>query len=135
MSLTPLFPGTNDIDQIYRVFQVMGTPTAQSWPGAHALPDFDKISFPEMAPLELSTVLPMCHSDDLAFLRGMLQLDPAARLTATSLLQHQYFSQAPLPAKTTELTVPRRGAGASAGARRPRVMKPEEVISMVSGVL
>jgi serine/threonine protein kinase len=30
--LAPLFPGTNDIDQIFRVFQIMGTPTAASWP-------------------------------------------------------------------------------------------------------
>lgn len=28
----PLFPGNNDLDQMYRVFQVMGTPTAENWP-------------------------------------------------------------------------------------------------------
>lgn len=27
LTLTPLFPGNNDIDQMYRVFQVLGTPT------------------------------------------------------------------------------------------------------------
>ena len=30
-TLLPLFPGSNDIDQIYRVFQVMGSPTPESW--------------------------------------------------------------------------------------------------------
>lgn len=32
MTLSPLFPGNNDIDQIYKVFQVMGTPSLDSWP-------------------------------------------------------------------------------------------------------
>ena len=27
-----LFPGNNDIDQMYRVFQVMGSPTPEVWP-------------------------------------------------------------------------------------------------------
>lgn len=31
-TLSPFFPGANDIDQIFRVFQVMGTPSKQSWP-------------------------------------------------------------------------------------------------------
>jgi serine/threonine protein kinase len=30
--LTPLFPGHNDIDQMFKVFQVMGTPDAREWP-------------------------------------------------------------------------------------------------------
>ncbi len=32
MTLRPLFPGNNDIDQMYRVFQVMGCPTPDRWP-------------------------------------------------------------------------------------------------------
>jgi cell cycle related kinase len=32
MALSPLFPGVNDIDQMSRVFQVMGTPNKENWP-------------------------------------------------------------------------------------------------------
>ena len=32
MLLSPLFPGTNDIDQMFKVFQIMGTPTPDNWP-------------------------------------------------------------------------------------------------------
>jgi cell cycle related kinase len=32
MMLKPLFPGSGDIDQIFRVLQVMGTPTPLNWP-------------------------------------------------------------------------------------------------------
>ena len=30
--LIPLFPGKNDIDQIYKVFRVMGSPNEDTWP-------------------------------------------------------------------------------------------------------
>lgn len=29
---TTLFPGQNDIDQMYKVFQVLGNPTPERWP-------------------------------------------------------------------------------------------------------
>jgi hypothetical protein len=32
LTLSPLFPGSNDIDQIYRVLQVTGSPTSETWP-------------------------------------------------------------------------------------------------------
>lgn len=32
MMLVPLFPGSNDIDQMFRVFQIMGTPDVEGWP-------------------------------------------------------------------------------------------------------
>lgn len=32
IALKPLFPGNNDIDQMYRVFQVMGSPSPTTWP-------------------------------------------------------------------------------------------------------
>jgi serine/threonine protein kinase len=32
LTFAPLFPGTNDIDQIFKVFQILGTPTPENWP-------------------------------------------------------------------------------------------------------
>ena len=32
LSLNPLFPGNNDIDQLFLVFQIMGTPSLSTWP-------------------------------------------------------------------------------------------------------
>jgi serine/threonine protein kinase len=31
-TLNPLFPGTSDMDQIFRILRVLGSPTAQTWP-------------------------------------------------------------------------------------------------------
>ena len=32
LTFLPLFPGGNDIDQIFKVFQILGTPTPENWP-------------------------------------------------------------------------------------------------------
>jgi hypothetical protein len=41
----PLFMGDSEIDQIFKIFQLHGTPTEQTWPGVNSLPDF-KPTFP-----------------------------------------------------------------------------------------
>jgi len=40
-----LFPGDSEIDQIFKVFQVMGTPSDVNWPNGTKLPDY-KATFP-----------------------------------------------------------------------------------------
>ena len=39
-SRRPLFPGDSEIDEIFRIFRVLGTPTEAMWPGVTALPDY-----------------------------------------------------------------------------------------------
>lgn len=36
----PIFAGDSEIDQLYKIFQVMGTPNEQIWPGVSNLPQF-----------------------------------------------------------------------------------------------
>ena len=40
----PLFQGDSEIDQLFRIFRVLTTPTEETWPGVTSLPDF-KVSF------------------------------------------------------------------------------------------
>eukprot|EP00611_Tribonema_gayanum_P005058 TRINITY_DN1430_c0_g1_i6.p1 TRINITY_DN1430_c0_g1~~TRINITY_DN1430_c0_g1_i6.p1 ORF type:complete len:252 (-),score=63.79 TRINITY_DN1430_c0_g1_i6:582-1337(-) len=35
----PLFPGNDDIDQLAKIFQVLGTPSKETWPQVGALPE------------------------------------------------------------------------------------------------
>lgn len=41
-----LFPGDSEIDQLYKIFRIMGTPTEDTWKGVSLLPDF-KAAFPK----------------------------------------------------------------------------------------
>jgi cyclin-dependent kinase len=42
----PLFMGDSEIDQIFKIFKVLGTPNESNWPEALKLPDF-KPTFPK----------------------------------------------------------------------------------------
>ena len=39
----PLFQGDSEIDQLFRIFRVLRTPTEDLWPGVTQLPDFKVI--------------------------------------------------------------------------------------------
>lgn len=45
----PLFAGDSEIDQLFRIFRMLGTPTEQVWPGVTQLPDF-RATFPKWEP-------------------------------------------------------------------------------------
>ena len=40
----PLFQGDSEIDQIFKIFSVLGTPDETSWPGVTGLPDYKPTS-------------------------------------------------------------------------------------------
>ncbi|GAA6027408.1 hypothetical protein JCM8097_007839 [Rhodosporidiobolus ruineniae] len=87
----PLVPGDSEIDQIFKIFRLMGTPTPQSWPGLTQMPDY-KTTFPRWAPTDLQQLLG-AEMDDRALdlLERMLQIDPDRRMSAKRALTHPYF--------------------------------------------
>ncbi|NXD32395.1 CDK2 kinase, partial [Spelaeornis formosus] len=86
----PLVPGDSEIDQIFRIFRLMGTPTEQTWPGLVQMPDY-KPSFPNWRAADLRKVLPEMDDRALHLLNAMLQIDPERRMSAKSALRHPYF--------------------------------------------
>ncbi len=53
----PLFPGTSDHDQLMRIFKMLGTPTEETWPSMHDLPEY-KSDFPQYEPMPLDQIAP-----------------------------------------------------------------------------
>eukprot|EP00123_Amoebidium_parasiticum_P001422 comp12503_c0_seq1/m.7461 comp12503_c0_seq1/g.7461 ORF comp12503_c0_seq1/g.7461 comp12503_c0_seq1/m.7461 type:complete len:296 (-) comp12503_c0_seq1:468-1355(-) len=86
----PLFPGDSEIDQLFRVFKVLGTPNEETWPGVSELPDFNP-SFPQNRPKPLNTIVSNLCPAGYDLLAKMLVLDPAFRITARGALEHPYF--------------------------------------------
>ncbi|KAL2208150.1 Pkinase-domain-containing protein [Sarocladium strictum] len=86
----PLFPGDSEIDEIFKIFRVLGTPTDEVWPGVASYPDF-KSSFPKW---QRDWQLPLCSNLDdqgLDLLEMMLMFDPAGRISAKQAVNHPYF--------------------------------------------
>ncbi|XP_073873866.1 cyclin-dependent kinase 20 isoform X3 [Macaca fascicularis] len=108
---SPLFPGENDIEQLCYVLRILGTPNPQVWPELTELPDYNKISFKEQAPVPLEEVLPDASPQALDLLGQFLLYPPRQRIAASKALLHQYFFTAPLPAHPSELPIPQRLGG------------------------
>ncbi|XP_035156422.1 cyclin-dependent kinase 20 isoform X5 [Callithrix jacchus] len=108
---SPLFPGENDIEQLCCVLRILGTPSPQVWPELAELPDYNKISFKEQAPVPLEEVLPDASPQALDLLSQFLLYPPLRRIAASKALLHQYFFTAPLPAHPSELPIPQRPGG------------------------
>lgn len=86
----PLFPGDSEIDQIFRIFRVLGTPNDEIWPGVSGLPDY-KPSFPQWVPVDLERAVPSLDAAGIDLLARTLVYDPAHRISAKKALLHEYF--------------------------------------------
>ena len=99
----PLFPGNDDIDQVKRIFAMLGAPTQRIWPDFDTLPIFksDKIDLVMEQRVNiynnLSQVMSMMSDNGLVFTNELLLYDPAKRLNARDAIDHRYFRTSPLP--------------------------------------
>ncbi|KAK6073879.1 cell division control protein 2 [Seiridium cupressi] len=86
----PLFPGDSEIDQIFKTFRLLGTPTEEVWPGVTSYPDF-KSTFPKWNRDYSQTLCSNLDEDGLALLERCLEYDPAGRISAKQACNHPYF--------------------------------------------
>jgi len=116
-TLRPLFPGQNEVDQIWRVCEMMGTPGqwfgrdgrkfgGGKWREGARLAASLGFRFPVISPQQIDTILPSPWPSSLAALIGLcLMWDPRARPTTTQCLEHDYFrdlGRLPSPANSVK---------------------------------
>lgn len=91
MTKRPLFPGDSEIDELFRIFRVLGTPDEHKWPGVSKLPNF-KTTFPQWKARSWASVLPNCPPLALDLMAKMMAYEPNQRISARAALQHPYFT-------------------------------------------
>lgn len=103
----PLFQGDSEIDQLFRIFRVLKTPTEELWPGVTQLPDF-KPTFPNWSVFNLKQSMKKLEPAGMDLLEQMLVYDPSKRISARRALLHPYFDDLDkhsLPAKPGEFDI------------------------------
>ena len=86
----PLFAGDCEIDQIFKIFQMYGTPTEKTWPGITKLPEF-KLNFPQFKGKGIQSYNTLIDHVGVDLLEKMIQLDPCKRISAKQALNHPFF--------------------------------------------
>ncbi|XP_065175215.1 cyclin-dependent kinase 7-like isoform X1 [Sycon ciliatum] len=104
MQRNPFLVGESDIDQLTKIFEVLGTPTDESWPGLSALPDY--VPFKAQVPIPLAQIFTAADAEALSMLSSMLCLNPVKRCTCSEALKMPFFSSRPYPTKGPLLPLP-----------------------------
>ncbi|KAL1502104.1 hypothetical protein ABEB36_007298 [Hypothenemus hampei] len=91
----PLFQGDSEIDQLFRIFRVLRTPTEEIWKGVSSLPEYHAI-FPNWTTYTLPEQVKNLDEDGIDLLSRMLKYDPSQRISAKGIAQHSYFKDVDL---------------------------------------
>ncbi|KAL7488869.1 hypothetical protein ACHAW6_014486 [Cyclotella cf. meneghiniana] len=88
----PVFPGQSVLDQLGRIFHVLGTPSENNWPRVKLLPDWNKVVFEPKEGIGLHEQIGRKNlTDELDLLSKMLVLDPSRRSSARNCLEHRWY--------------------------------------------
>lgn len=88
---TAIFPGeSTQVQQLSKIFNVMGTPSEDDWPGVTLLPEY--MEFEKREPLDMKHFFRRSSDSshelpaDYDLLLNLLQLNPKKRLSAEEVL-------------------------------------------------
>ncbi|RLN15099.1 hypothetical protein BBJ28_00009317 [Nothophytophthora sp. Chile5] len=93
-SLYPLFPGSNELDQIHRIHKILGTPAPDVLEifkrkgAAHV--DFN---FVKEEGTSIAKLIPHASTAAIDLMHKMLAYDPSKRMNAREALRHEYFRE------------------------------------------
>ncbi|XP_037944703.1 cyclin-dependent kinase 1-like [Teleopsis dalmanni] len=87
----PLINGDSEIDQLFRMFKTLETPTEIIWPGVSSLPNY-KASFAMWSSYTLPAKLKNVNELGCDLIKKMLIYDPIKRISAKDILKHPYFN-------------------------------------------
>ncbi|KAL2168593.1 hypothetical protein VTG60DRAFT_7136 [Thermothelomyces hinnuleus] len=135
-TLKPLFPGGNEVDQVWRVCEIMGSPAVWTnkagqpvgggeWREGTRLAGKLGFSFPKMAPHSMETFLPSPQwPPSLArFVTWCLMWDPKNRPTSSQAIAHEYFADAVDPLR------PKSSASKILGRKQSDVSKGKDSVT------
>ena len=87
----PLFPGDSEIDQLFKIFRQLGTPSEDTWPGCTQLQDWNG-AFPRWVRSDYTkNCVDNLDHNGIDLLDRLLAYSPKDRITAKDSINHPYF--------------------------------------------
>lgn len=110
----PLFQGNDEIDQLHKIFKLLGTPDDKIWPGFSNLPNAKRINFSkkyQTGNFALREKFPKFSLEDdfvltdkgFDLLTKLLAYNPEERISAEDALQHPWFKENPPMAQISQM--------------------------------
>jgi len=90
-TLRPIFPGSSEVDMIFKICSVMGTPTKEEWGEGHQLASRMNFKFPKMMATPLHNLIPNASKEGIQLMLDMLAWNPLKRPTAAQSLRYPFF--------------------------------------------
>lgn len=90
-TLRPLFPGSSEIDQIFKCCTVLGTPKQAEWDEGYRLASAMNFRWPQCVPQNLKSLIPNASHDGIHLLKEMMAWNPQKRPTSSQCLRYPFF--------------------------------------------
>ncbi|VIO97151.1 Uncharacterized protein BM_BM9760 [Brugia malayi] len=89
--LRPLFPGTSELDQLFKIITILGTPNKDDWPEGYQLAVAMNFKFQQCVPIPFATIVNSVGDDGLQLMTDMMLWNPEKRPSAIGSLKYKYF--------------------------------------------
>ncbi|CAG9539291.1 unnamed protein product [Cercopithifilaria johnstoni] len=89
--LRPLFPGTSELDQLFKIITILGTPSKDDWPEGYQLAIAMNFKFQRCVPIPFAAIVNSVGDDGLKLMTDMMLWNPEKRPSAISSLKYRYF--------------------------------------------
>ncbi|KAI4356340.1 hypothetical protein L6164_000370 [Bauhinia variegata] len=91
-SFSPIFPGESELDQLYKIYCVLGRPDLTAFAiGANNARLFDFVGHEVVPPMKLSDIIQNASLEAIDLITQLLSWDPTRRPDADQSLQHPFF--------------------------------------------
>ncbi|XP_064605878.1 serine/threonine-protein kinase dyf-5-like [Liolophura sinensis] len=90
-TLRPLFPGSSEIDEIFKICSVLGTPKQEDWDEGYKLAAQMNFRWPQCVATNLKTIIPNASNDAIQLMKDMLAWNPQKRPSSSQCLRYSYF--------------------------------------------
>ena len=99
----PLLQGDNEMDQLQKIFHLIGAPNKRIWPDMDNMPlirenKINLIVEQQKHPYNnLKLLFPELSDEGFELMNRLMAYDPKQRITAKAAMDHDYFNSRPYP--------------------------------------